>query len=118
MKTLETAVPSTDPKNIKPNSAPAVVASPEKRTAPKRKAPKVNPDETPEQAFARLATKRVKAFAKRARHVANLGGPGYKSSDKQKAALLSVVDESVKAIREAFDKGAVSKAEEMDFAKI
>ena len=69
------------------------------------------PDETPEQRFARLAQARVQIAIKRISLIGNLGGPNYKSTpeqrDKIKAALQEAVNRAVMQMNKEKAQGQV-----------
>ena len=57
----------------------------------------VDPNETPEQKFQRLAKHRVTRCIKVIRGLGNLGGAGYKSTEEQREKIREVLDSELEA---------------------
>jgi len=65
----------------------------------RRKPPK---DETPADAFARLATGRTNKAVKSISLIAQLTGSAYESTDVQKRAILTALEAAVEQVKDTF----------------
>ena len=63
-------------------------------------------NETPEEKFKRLATRRVNNALAKIHLVGNLSGPGYKYSDEQAQKILEGLNAAVREVEERFAKTA------------
>ena len=66
-------------------------------------------DESPAQAFERLGNGRVNNALKFIRLTGQLVGPGYESSEEQRASIVTVLEEAVQKLKDVFaGKGKAS----------
>ena len=73
-----------------------------KKVSKKAKTGGPPPNETPEQAFRRLATKRTNKAVKTMNMICGLTGSAYVSSETEKNAILTALQAAVDTVKEAF----------------
>ncbi len=73
-----------------------------KKTVKKAKSGGPTPNETPEQAFRRLATKRTNKAVKTMNMICGLTGSAYVSSEADKNAIVLALQVAVDTVRDSF----------------
>lgn len=84
------------------------------KEAGKRGRKPVDPNETPEQKFQRLAKHRVTRCIKVIRGLGNLGGAGYKSTDYQREKIREILNSELEAAMARMERAKQSS--EVEFS--
>lgn len=85
-----------------------------KKDTVKRGRKPVDPSETPEQKFQRLAKHRVTRAIKVIRGLGNLGGAGYKSTEAQREKIREALDSELEAAMARMERAKQTSDVEFD----